>query len=362
MLDAIKPLLDSDLVNEDTRTAIAEQWEAKMVEAKETVRAELREEFAQRYEHDKTVMVDALDKMVTEGLASEIKSLQEEKNALASDRVKFHNKMKENADKFNGFLVKQLSEELKELRQDRKVSKAGFEKLESFVVGALAEEIKEFASDKKDLVETKVRLVSQAREKLDNLKSKFIKESAKKISSTVATHIKGEMGQLKEDIKIARENNFGRRIFEAYATEFGATHLNENEEVRKLNAKIAEKDKQLAEAIESQDKAKALVESKNHEIKVIKEANERDATLEELLSPLNDEKREIMTNLLESVQTSRLKNAFEKYLPAVISETKGTKKASTLTEQTGNKTAKVVDKATNEANSNVIDLKRLAGL
>ena len=66
MLDAIKPLLDSDLVNEDTRQAIAEQWEAKLVEAKETVRSELREEFAQRYEHDKTVMVEALDKMVTE--------------------------------------------------------------------------------------------------------------------------------------------------------------------------------------------------------------------------------------------------------------------------------------------------------
>ena len=360
MLDAIKPLLDSDLVNEDTRTAIAEQWEAKMVEAKETVRAELREEFAQRYEHDKTVMVDALDKMVTEGLAGEIKSLQEEKNALAEDRVKFHNKMKENADKFNGFLVKQLSEELKELRTDRKVSKAGFEKLESFVVGALAEEIKEFAADKKDLVETKVRLVANARDKLDSLKSKFIKESAKKMSSTVSTHLKAEMGQLKEDIKIARENNFGRRIFEAYATEFGATHLNENAEVRKLNATIVEKDKQLAEAIKTQDEAKALVESKNKEIKVIKEANERDATLEELLSPLNDEKRTVMTQLLENVQTSRLKNAFEKYLPAVISETKGTKKASKLTEQTGNKTAKVA-KSDDDAN-NVIELKRLAGL
>lgn len=360
MLDAIKPLLDSDLVNEDTRTAIAEQWEAKMVEAKETVRAELREEFAQRYEHDKTVMVEALDKMVTEGLASEIKSLQEEKTALAGDRVKFHNKMKENADKFNGFLVQQLSEELKELRTDRKVSKTGFEKLESFVVGALAEEIKEFAADKKDLVETKVRLVANARDKLDSLKSKFIKESAKKMSSTVSTHLKAEMGQLKEDIKIARENNFGRRIFEAYATEFGATHLNENEEVRKLNAAIVRKDKQLAEAIKIQHKAKTLIENKNHQIKVIKEANERDATLEELLSPLNDEKREVMTNLLENVQTSRLKNAFEKYLPAVISETKGTKKASTLTEQTGNKTAKVA-KSDDDAN-NVIELKRLAGL
>ena len=360
MLDAIKPLLDSDLVNEDTRQAIAEQWEAKLVEAKETVRSELREEFAQRYEHDKTVMVEALDKMVTDGLATEISQISEEKKALANDRVKFNKSMTENANKFNGFLVQKLSEELRELRKDRISSKTGFEKLESFVVGALAEEIKEFASDKKDLVETKVRLVRNARGQLDNLKSKFIKESAKKMSSTVSTHLKAEMGQLKEDIKSARENNFGRRIFEAYATEFGATHLNENAEVRKLNAAVVRKDKQLAEAIKIQHQAKKLIENKNHQIKVIKEANERDATLDELLSPLNDEKRSVMTNLLENVQTSRLKNAFEKYLPAVLSEARAVKKATALTEQTGNKTAKAVKSDDNT--NNVIELKRLAGL
>jgi len=360
MLDAIKPLLDSDLVNEDTRQAIAEQWEAKLVEAKETVRSELREEFAQRYEHDKTVMVEALDKMVTDGLATEISQISEEKKALANDRVKFSKSMTENANKFNGFLVQKLSEELRELRKDRISSKTGFEKLESFVVGALAEEIKEFASDKKDLVETKVRLVRNARGQLDNLKSKFIKESAKKMSSTVSTHLKAEMGQLKEDIKSARENNFGRRIFEAYATEFGATHLNENAEVRKLNAAVVRKDKQLAEAIKIQHQAKKLIENKNHQIKVIKEANERDATLDELLSPLNDEKRSVMTSLLENVQTSRLKNAFEKYLPAVLSEARAVKKATALTEQTGNKTAKAVKSDDNT--NNVIELKRLAGL
>ena len=230
MLDAIKPLLDSDLVNEDTRTAIAEQWEAKMVEAKETVRAELREEFAQRYEHDKTVMVEALDKMVTDGLTSEISQLNEEKKSLEADRVKFAKSMSENANKFNNFMVTKLSEELRELRKDRKVQVEGFEKLESFVVGALAGEIKEFAADKKDLVESKVRLVRDARGQLEALKGKFIKESAKKMSATVSTHLKAELSQLQEDIKIARENNFGRRIFEAYATEFGATHLNENAE------------------------------------------------------------------------------------------------------------------------------------
>ena len=360
MLDAIKPLLDSDLVNEDTRQAIAEQWEAKLVEAKETVRSELREEFAQRYEHDKTVMVEALDKMVTDGLATEISQISEEKKALANDRVKFNKSMTENANKFNGFLVQKLSEELRELRKDRISSKTGFEKLESFVVGALAEEIKEFASDKKDLVETKVRLVRNARGQLDNLKSKFIKESAKKMSSTVSTHLKAEMGQLKEDIKSARENNFGRRIFEAYATEFGATHLNENAEVRKLTAAVVRKDKQLAEAVKIQHQAKKLIETKNHQIKVIKEANERDATLDELLSPLNDEKRLVMTSLLENVQTSRLKNAFEKYLPAVLSEAKAVKRATALTEQTGNKTATVVKNDDNA--NNVIELKRLAGL
>ena len=360
MLDAIKPLLDSDLVNEDTRQAIAEQWEAKLSEAKETVRAELREEFAQRYEHDKTVMVEALDKMVTEGLTSELSALNEEKKALAEDRVKFAKSMTENANKFNNFMVTKLSEELRELRKDRKVQVEGFEKLESFVVGALAEEIKEFAADKKDLVESKVRLVRDARGQLEALKSKFIKESAKKMSATVSTHLKAELSQLQEDIKIARENNFGRRIFEAYATEFGATHLNENAEVRKLSELIAEKDKQLAEAIQAQTQAKKLVESKDHQIKVIREANERDATLDELLSPLNDEKRAVMTNLLENVQTSRLKNAFEKYLPAVLSEAKATKKADSLVEATGNKSAKAVEAPSNV--NNVVELKRLAGL
>jgi hypothetical protein len=117
MLDAIKPLLDSDLINEDTRQAISEEWEAKLVETRETIRAELREEFAQRYEHDKSTMVEALDRMVTEGLSTEIAAVAAEKQSLAEDRVKFQKKMVENAEKFNGFLVQKLSEELGELRQ-----------------------------------------------------------------------------------------------------------------------------------------------------------------------------------------------------------------------------------------------------
>ena len=60
MLDAIKPLLDSDLVNEETRSAIAEQWEAKLNETRQQVTAELREEFAKRYEHDKSTLLKSV--------------------------------------------------------------------------------------------------------------------------------------------------------------------------------------------------------------------------------------------------------------------------------------------------------------
>lgn len=361
-LEALKPLLDSGLINEDVSRELSEAWESKLTEAKEQVRAELREEFAQRYEHDKQVMVEALDRMVTEGLTAEVEGIAAEKQALAEDRVKFQHKMKESATKFNNFLVTKLAEEIGELRKDRKTHNESLEKLENFVVRALAQEITEFAQDKKKVVETQVRLVQNARIKLESLKRRFVKESAEKMTRAVTRHLKAELYQLREDIQVARENNFGRRIFEAYAAEFGATHLNEKAEVRKLNASIVEKNAQLQKAVEVAEQARVVVESKNREIRMIKESNERQNTMDELLAPLNAEKREVMKSLLESVQTPRLKNAFEKYLPAVL-ENRSVKAPKVITENvtevTGDKKAPVQN---DEDRSNVIDIKRLAGL
>jgi len=214
-------------------------------------------------------------------------------------------------------------------------------------------------------LETKVRLVREARSQLESLKGRFVKESAQKMSKAVSQHLKAELSQLQEDIKIARENNFGRRIFEAYASEFGATHLNEKAEVRKLQDTIAQKDAKLAEAVELVEKAKVLNESKEREIRMIKESIERKSMMEELLAPLNKEKAEVMSSLLESVQTSRLKNAFEKYLPAVLND-RSVKAQKVITESvsevTGDKSARSQYVEEVADNSNVIDIKRLAGL
>lgn len=365
MFDAIKPLLDSGIINEDTQASLTEAWEKQINEARETIRAELREEFASRYSHDKDVMVEALDKMVTEGLTAELKEFADEKQALAEDRVKFKRHMVESSGKFNNFMVTKLAEEIKELRADKKVQNEAVAKLEKFVIHALAEEIKEFDQDKKSVVETKVKLVAEAKGKLAELQQQFVKRSANLVKEAVTTNLGSELAQLKEDIQTARENMFGRRLFEAFANEFAVTHLNENKEIAKLQQALTEKDAVIAESKSVIAEKEALVESKEREVKVINESITRKEMMNDLLKPLNKEKAGVMSSLLESVQTERLQAAYDKYLPAVLNSTPTTPKAekSVLAESrvevTGDKSAKTEVK---ETDSNVVELKRLAGL
>lgn len=362
MLKAIKPLLDSGIINESTQQAITEAWEGQINEAREQVRAELREEFARRYDHDKNVMVEALDKMVTESLTAELNEFAGEKKALAEDRVKFKRSMVESADKFNKFLISKLSEEIEELRADRKLQTEATAKLEKFVIRALAEEIKEFEADKRAVVETKVKLVAEAKEKLASLQSEFVSRSAALVKESVAQNLGSELTQLKEDIRSARENMFGRRLFEAFASEFAVTHLNENKEIAKLRNLVARQGEALKESRKAVAEKEALVESKNREVRVIKESLTRKETLNGLLKTLNKEKATVMSSLLESVQTDKLQEAYNKYLPAVLNNpAKPTEKkvlAEGRSEVTGDKSAKTAVQVDN----NVIEIKRLAGL
>ena len=365
-LDALKPLLDSGIINEDTQQAITEAWEAKLLEAREQVRSELREEFAQRYQHDKQVMVEALDKMVTESLQSELEEFATEKTKLAEDRVKFKTHMNENAAKFNNFMIGKLAEEIKELREDRKQYENSIGGLEKFVIKSLAEELQEFEQDKQAVVETKVRLIAGAKEKLAELQKNFVARSAELVKESITKKLESEMTQLKEDIQLARENMFGRQIFEAFASEFAVTHLNENKEIRKLQAVVAAKEQALAEAREQAEQAAMIVESKDKEIKIIKESTERKDILTNLLKPLNKETAVGMSELLASVQTAKLQSAYEKYLPAVLNNTAAqTAKPKTMlaegrVEVTGDKSANTP--VVEENIHNVFEIKRLAGL
>ena len=123
------------------------------------------------------------------------------------------------------------------------------------------------------------------------------------------------------------------------------------------------KDLQLAEAKAFATKAKQLAESVNVEKQKLIESAERATVLNELTGPLSKDQKEIMSDLLESVQTPKLRSAFDKYLPSVIDSKAPAKQKATLKEGkeiTGNKTNSSIESS--ESKHNVIDIKRLAGL
>ena len=203
MIDAISKLVESGAISEDVQKSIQEAWDSKIKENKEVVGAELREEFAKRYEHDKANMIEAIDKMMSEKLSEEITKFVEDRKALAQEKIAYKENVGKHSGKLQEFIMQKLSEELKELHSDRKGVHENFNKMEEFVVNALAKEIKEFHEDKKGVVETKVKLVAEAKKQMAKMKEAFITRSAKVVESAVNKKLAEELKSLKEDITAA---------------------------------------------------------------------------------------------------------------------------------------------------------------
>jgi hypothetical protein len=362
MLDALKQLFENNVISEEIKESIEQAFENRINETREQVAVQLREEFAQKYEHDKQTMIEAVDRMITDQLSQELVEFADDRKQLSEMKVKYAQKMKADTAVMKEFVTRQLASEVAELHEDQVVMANKFGKLEQFVVEALAEEIAEFYKDKQDLAETKVRLVREGREQLEQVKSQFVQRAAKMVESVVDQNLRSELTSLKEDIEAARRADFGRKLFEAFASEYSTSYLNEKSETAKLLKVIDMKELAVQEAAQATEAAKALVESKDAEIATLRESQERKRIMNELLSPLNSEQREIMGELMESVKTTRLNESFEKYLPAVIAGKAPQKKQALVEakEITGNKISN--SNRSSENDNNIIDIRRLAGL
>ena len=366
-------LLEGAGLSEEARSSLQEAWDAKLTEAREEITAELREEFAQRYEHDKGLIVEATDKFITSQVNAEMRELAEERKSLASQEVKYRKAVKEHAALLDKFVTKMVAKEVQELRADRQKVAEHVAKLDDFVSEQLAEELKEFHADKKALVEQKVKMVAEGKRQLAEAKANFIAKAAKTVEGTINRVISEEVKSFRNDITAARENDFGRRIFEAFATEYNTSYLNEAKEIKAVQKELANMAKQLSEAktaIAKRDDAVKLTESK---LRIAEDKYARKEKLASLLAPLGREKKEIMSDLLESVKTEKLEAAFNKYLPSLL-EGKVEKSRKTLNESsrkavTGNKKEASVAGATESKISNDADsvveidtIRKLAGL
>jgi hypothetical protein len=354
-------LLSSSTLSEEVRSSLSEAWETQLTEARETITAELREEFATRYENDKANIVEAADKMIGDVIGKELEEFKEDKAKVAEDRVAYRKHMKEHAKVLDQFVMNTLGKEINELRQDRVAQESNMTKLEGFVMGQLTKELNEFHDDKRSLVEAKVKMIKEGKEVINQTKTDFIKTAAGKVNGIMENTIKSELNTLREDIKSAKENTFGRKIFETFAAEFMSSYLNEGTEVSKLNKVVED----LQGKIENKDKAIAekevMIAESAKTVRIAKDTAERKQIMQEMMQPLSKDHKEIMGALLESVKTDKLQHSFNKYLPSVLKEDAKTKKvlSESTTEVTGNKAN---ESASADADANIVYLRKLAGI
>ena len=300
-------------------------------------------------------MIEAIDKMMNEKLSEEITKFVEDRKALAQEKIAYKENVGKHSAKLESFILNKLSEELKELHSDRKGVHENFKKMEEFVVGALAKEIKEFHEDKKGVVETKVKLVAEAKKQMAKMKEAFITRSAKVVENAVNKKLAEELKSLKEDITAAREINFGKKIFEAFASEYQNSYLNEKSETSKLMKVVDETTLKLKDAEKVIEEKQAVIESKEAEARRQADLMERKEKMAEMLKPLGKDKSEVMSQLLESVSTAKLEASFNKYLPHVMADKAVTKEGAKILSESGG------DRAQRE-DADLTNIRKLAGI
>ena len=159
---------------------------------------------------------------------------------------------------------------------------------------------------------------------------------------------------MKEDITSAREINFGKKIFEAFSSEYQNSYLNEKSETAKLMKVVDETTLKLKDAEKAVEEKNAVIESKEAEAKRQSDLMERKEKMAEMLKPLGKSKGEVMAQLLESVQTDKLQASYDKYLPHVMADKPVAEQKQVISEAKGDRSER--------EDADLTNIRKLAGI
>ena len=121
MLEALKSLFENNVISEEIQESIEAAFESRISESREVLTQQLREEFAQKYEHDKETMIEAVDRMLTDHLSQELVEFADDRKQLSEMKVKYAQKMKADTAVMKEFVTRQLASEVAELHEDQVV-------------------------------------------------------------------------------------------------------------------------------------------------------------------------------------------------------------------------------------------------
>lgn len=303
-MDKFKELLESSVINDETRAILSEAWNAKIKEAKaevrESVEAEVRTEFAERFKNDKDRLYEAMDSMITDAVAKYSEDMIEESIKLEKQNKKLTEAIK-----------KQRKDEKEKLEENMKV-------FEQVIIEGLTSKLSEISEEKKALEKSKIDSAKKEA-KIKSAKKEKMKEDIQKLNTFVIEKLSKELKKVKD-----KESDLEKEKEEVKETARKNTiAANEvmAERIKTLEKFILEQLKEeITEYKEEKDslaklRVKMVKESKEHLNTIRKEFVSRSAGLleEHITSRLEQEITELKESIRESRENEFGRVIFEKF-------------------------------------------------
>lgn len=235
MQNIVTKLFEAGLLSEADKVALQEGFEARVNEAVEQERSKIEEsirgEMAQRYEHDKNTLIEAMELTLTDVVQKHEASRAEDTAKLKEAQARFESargelqaryktRLKEHAQVLESFVMQKLSSELGEFNEDAKAVsemrvryasalaeckqaykarvKEHVSTMQKFVLEKLNAEVQALRSERSALAEERAALKEATRATQAKLDEDYANRIAK-IDKFVVTKVAQELREFQED-------------------------------------------------------------------------------------------------------------------------------------------------------------------
>ena len=354
--DTLKNILEGmEVLNDETRASLAETFKKTLEEAKVEQEKALRAELAERYARDKEATHVALEQFLEQELQGAVADFKRGIDEVDGMKKQYADKTVAVQEQAKAYVAKRLGA------------------IESVIEGILKRELKELHESEKVNRRAYLNAITESKAVAESDREAFRQKAALVLENIVNVQVQGTLDELREDIKAAREADFGRDLYETFMTTFRRQFFDSSKEFRAVTKELKEARAQT-KAIKT--KATKLVkESRTRAIaaegkaKRIEESVIRTRAIAKMLNPLTGHTRAKMKHILEATTTSNLAKTYKKFLPEMLNEAKRSTKTSrsrkieeTVVElKTGGRKT-LTESAATEDDDEIVEIQRLAGM
>lgn len=308
MAKSIEDILKGMPLEQEVKDRLKESWASALSDAKVAQEARVREELATRYETDLERIHEAFSQYLEEKIKPHVEELQEgiqTVEKLKADHARKTAKIKEAA---------------------KAHVRARVTAMEKVIDKVIKRELSELHEDVVANRRAALKAINEKRAEMERDKQKFRAQGARVLEQIINVKLPKQLDELREDIKAAQQDNFGREIFEAFQNTFRTQFFESSGEFKKVTdraMKLEEENRKI------KARAAKVLREKHEEAEAAKlaarrlqESAKRSQTMARLLKNLSGETREQMKTILEATKTENLEKTYQKFYTQMIREAK----------------------------------------